>query len=305
MARPLRMQYPGALYHVINRGNYQSPVFETPGAIRAFERTLAQSCERHGWLVHAFVIMRNHYHFALETPHPNLSEGMQWLQATFASRFNRFRAKQGHLFQGRYKALVLEDASALLRVANYIHLNPVRAHLVPAGQVASFPTSSLTRLVRGPRPQWLVATHLLAQLGLADSPGDWAHYVADLVKLSADPAEQKRQGFETLSRGWAIGTASWRRALAREHSNLDPNLASAEAREIKSTRWQDELSRVLQERAKSSDDVAADPKGARWKIEIAAHLRRNVAAPYRWIAQALNMGSPLATRVNVCRHPNR
>jgi hypothetical protein len=153
----------------------------------------------------------------------------------------------------------------------------------------------------------LVATHLLAQLGLADSPGDWAQYVADLVKLSADPAEQKRQGFETLSRGWAIGTASWRRALAREHSHLalDPNLASAEAREIKSTRWQDELSRVLQERAKSSDDVAADPKGARWKIEIAAHLRRNVAAPYRWIAQALNMGSPLATRVNVCRHANR
>ena len=86
---------------------------------------------------------------------------------------------------------------------------------------------------------------------------------------------------------------------------LDRNLETAEAREIKTARWHDELNRVLQERAKSSDDIAADPKGARWKIESAAQLRRNVAAPYRWIASALNMGSPLATRVNVCRHTNR
>jgi hypothetical protein len=153
----------------------------------------------------------------------------------------------------------------------------------------------------------LVATRLLAELGLADSPAAWAQYIADLVKLSGDLAEQKRQGFETLSRGWAIGTATWRRTLAREHSHLilDPSLATAEAREIKTTCWQDELNRVLQERAKTREDVAADPKGAHWKIEIASHLRQTVAAPYRWIAKALNTGSPLATRVNVCRHSNR
>jgi REP element-mobilizing transposase RayT len=77
VARQLRVQYPGALYHVINRGNYQSDVFETGGAATAFARTLAQACERHGWRIHAYVLMLNHYHLALETPEPNLALGMQ------------------------------------------------------------------------------------------------------------------------------------------------------------------------------------------------------------------------------------
>ena len=103
-----------------------------------------------------------------------------------------------------------------------------------------------------------------------------------------------------------MGTAAWRRELAREFSHLalDPGLASAEAREIKAVRWRDELARAMIARAKSERDVALDPKGARWKIELAAHLRHQVAAPYRWIAESLNMGSPLAVRVNVCRFTN-
>lgn len=306
MARQLRVQYPGALYHVINRGNYQQDIFETTGAINAFERTLAQTCERHDWLVHAYVIMRNHYHLALETPLPNLADGMQWLQATFAARFNRFRAKAGHLFQGRYKALLVEDSAALGRVVAYVHLNPVRAKILPANEIVSFRASSLHRFICGPRPKWLVATRLLAQLGLDDCPEGWGRHVADLIRLSGDPAEQRRQEFDALSHGWAIGTTAWRRDLAREYSHLvvDPSLAAAEARDIRSIRWRDELGRALKERTKTDRDIAADPKGAQWKIEVAAHLRREVAAPYRWIAAALNMGSPLAIRVNVCRFAN-
>jgi hypothetical protein len=88
------------------------------------------------------------------------------------------------------------------------------------------------------------------------------------------------------------------------HLALDPSLATAEARDIKATRWRDELEREMNQREKTDRDIATDPKGAHWKIEIAAHLRRTVAAPYRWIAASLNMGSPLAIRVNVCRLPN-
>jgi REP element-mobilizing transposase RayT len=106
VARQLRIQYPGALCHVINRGNYQSDVFETASAATAFTRTLAQACERHGWRLFACVLMRNHYHLALETPEPNLALGMQWLQTTFAARFNRFRFGARSSVSGSLQGLV-------------------------------------------------------------------------------------------------------------------------------------------------------------------------------------------------------
>jgi REP element-mobilizing transposase RayT len=301
------VQYPGALYHVINRGNYQSDIFEDAGAAKAFAGTLAQACERHGWRIHAYTLMRNHYHLALETPEPNLALGMQWLQATFAARFNRFRSKHGHLFQGRYKALLIEDSVWLSRVVNYIHLNPVRAHIVLPETVASYKWSSLHRWLSGARASWLTAGPWLVQMGLTDCPSGWRHYIDYLASLARDPAEQKRQSFDELEHGWAIGTAGWRRALARELTRLTlpVGLAAPEARAIHECRWRDELDRGLREAGKSAADIASDQKGARWKVELAARLRRTVAAPYRWITAALNMGSPLAVRVNVCRQTNR
>jgi len=99
MARRIRVEYEGALYHVINRGNYRRDVFATPGAAAAFETTLGEACARHAWLVHAYVVMGNHYHVALETPRPNLVDGMHWLQSTFATRFNRYRAERNRTGQ--------------------------------------------------------------------------------------------------------------------------------------------------------------------------------------------------------------
>jgi REP element-mobilizing transposase RayT len=88
MARKLRIEYPGALYHVINRGNYRRDVFESAGAAEAFVAALREAVAQYGWRVHAYVVMRNHYHLAVETPQPNLVEGMHWLQSTLATRFN-------------------------------------------------------------------------------------------------------------------------------------------------------------------------------------------------------------------------
>jgi len=112
MARKLRLEYPGPIYHVINRGNYRTGVFATAGAKAAFEKCLFEASAKSGWVLHAFVVMRNHYHLALETPTGNLVTGMQWLQATFANRFNRLRGERGHLFQGRYKALLVEEGGS-------------------------------------------------------------------------------------------------------------------------------------------------------------------------------------------------
>jgi REP element-mobilizing transposase RayT len=306
MARRLRLQYPGALYHVINRGNYRHAVFETEGAAKAFEAVLGEACERFGWVLHAYAIMRNHFHLALETPQPNLIDGMHWLQSTYATRFNRFRSEHGHLFQGRYKSLVVQDAAALVRLINYIHLNPVRAGTVKADQVAAFRWSSLSRFIKGTRPPGLTATDLLAQLGLSDTAEGWDRYVRYLVELSNDAAEQQQQDFSQLSRGWAIGTQGWRKALAQEHTRLAlmAGIAGDELRDIKEAVWRRALDAALQTWAKTQTDVVREPQKARWKIEIAAHLRRQSAAPYRWIAAALNMGNHESLRVYVCHQRN-
>ena len=119
MARKLRLEFPGAIYHVINRGKHRTNVFATAGARGAFEKCLFETVAKSGWVLHAFVVMRNHFHLAVETPAGNLGAGMQWLQATFANRFNRLRGERGHLFQGRYKALVVEPGETLGLVCHY------------------------------------------------------------------------------------------------------------------------------------------------------------------------------------------
>ena len=188
MARKLRTEYPGALYHVIDRGNYRRPLFATAGAAKAFVAALEQACERFGWRVHAYAIIHNHFHVGLETPLPNLTDGMHWLLSTFATRFNRFRRERGHLFQGRYDAPLVEDAAAMTRVVSYIHLNPVRAGLVPAAMISAFRWSSLGGFIKGPRPPWLVPGSFLRQLGLGDTPAGWRDYVAYLRSLAGDAA---------------------------------------------------------------------------------------------------------------------
>ena len=100
MPRQRRIEYEGGIYHVINRGNYRSDVFGTEGAKAALLRGLGETAEKLGWRVHAWVIMSNHYHVALETPGGNLVEGMKHWQATFGTRFNRMRDERGHIFQG-------------------------------------------------------------------------------------------------------------------------------------------------------------------------------------------------------------
>lgn len=123
---------------MLNRGNYRRDLFQSAGEARAFQDTVAKATARYGWRLHAFAVMRNHYHLALETPEPNLSVGMHWLQSTFGTRFNRFRQERGHLFQGRFQGLVVEDKTHLKRLVDHIHLNPLRAGIVLPEQLGAF-----------------------------------------------------------------------------------------------------------------------------------------------------------------------
>ncbi|HVU31788.1 MAG TPA: transposase [Opitutaceae bacterium] len=292
---------------MINRGNYRMDIFDSVGAAQAFETTVDEACGRFGWVVHAYVLMRNHFHFALETPEPNLVEGMHWLQSTFATRFNRYRQEAGHLFQGRYQSLLIEDDAALLRVVDYIHLNPVRAKIVPLEQVGIFRWSSLRRFQRGSgdRPKWLSAVRWMGALQLADDPEAWRPYAEHLAEVAAK-TNPDHEGAE-LCRGWAIGTSGWRRALAKEHQHLalQRGVSAHEIQELKHARWADALETVLRQAGRDAESLKTSRKGVAWKREVAAELRRSVGAPHGWLAEHLHMGTANSVRAWLNERPQK
>lgn len=295
--RRLRLVYENAIYHVLNRGNYRGDVFGSSGAAQAFEEVIFEAVKGYGWELHAYVVMRNHFHLAITTPKPNLVEGMQWLQATYAARFNRFRSEQGHLFQGRYKAQVIEGNEALARVVNYIHLNPARAKLVEPGQQALFRWSSLRRFVRPEhRRAGLEAASWLSATGRQDTPKDWNEYLQWLESLAGDEEAQKREGLIELSREWALGTPGWKRAMAQEYAHLalHPGIEKQQVKGLLEAHCEQRLHEELKLLGKTITDLVNDQKGALWKVEIARKLRNDCQAGNPWLAKQLNMGHPRA-----------
>src|SRR5712664_4533098 len=134
MARPLRIQYSGAVYHIMARGSRGQRIFADVQDRKRFLEALGEACQKTGWRIHAYVLMGNHYHLLVETPEGNLVAGMKWLQGTYTQRYNSRHKVFGHLFQGRYKALLVDGAGNYLAVVStYIHLNPARAKLIAIG----------------------------------------------------------------------------------------------------------------------------------------------------------------------------
>jgi putative transposase len=164
MARPLRIEYEGALYHVTSRGNACERIFLTNGDRVGFLDVLTEVVSRFGWICHAYCLMSNHYHLVIETPEPNLSKGMQLLNGVYTQRFNRVTRRTGHVFQGRFKAILVEKESHLLELARYVVLNPVRAKMVRSAK--DWPWSSY-RATAGQVevPKFLTADWILSQFG--------------------------------------------------------------------------------------------------------------------------------------------
>ena len=144
MARKLRVEYEGAIYHVMNRGDHREAIFLDARDRQVFLATLGQACAKTGWQVHALCLMANHFHLVVETPNANLAAGMKWCLGTYTGRFNRRHKFFGHLFSGRYKALIVEGSGTgyLKTVCDYVHLNPVRAKLLkPEQPLREYPWS--------------------------------------------------------------------------------------------------------------------------------------------------------------------
>ncbi len=164
MARPLRLEYSGAVYHVTSRGNARQDIVLNDRDRPLFLDRLAHVIDRFGWRCHAYCLMDNHYHLVIETPQPNLSRGMRQLNGTYTQAVNRRHERVGHLFQGRFTAILVEKEAHLLELCRYVVLNPVRAKLVTHPRLWAWSSYRETAGER-PGPTWLTTDWILGQFG--------------------------------------------------------------------------------------------------------------------------------------------
>ena len=207
MARPLRIEFAGALYHVTSRGNERRPIFRTNRDRQAFLAFLATVTRRFGWSVTAWVLMNNHFHLVIQTPEPNLSRGMQWLNGTYAAWFNHRYGRCGHLFQGRFKALIIDKETYFAEVLRYVVLNPVRAGLVARPE--NYRWSSYRATVgQESAPDWLdtAAVHDL----FADDVSTAQVQYRDFVDVATARDERL---WNRVMNGIYLGTPTWAKQM--------------------------------------------------------------------------------------------
>ena len=196
MVRPLRIEYPGALYHITDRGNERKAVFRDNIDRRRLIRYLAEAVEKFSLKIHAFCFMENHYHLEIETSRANLSQVMHWLKTAYTVSFNKRHRRNGHLFQGRYHAALVEKESHLMALTRYIHLNPVRAGMVKRPE--DYYWSSYRDYIRSMQEwEWLETGWTLDQFGGKNSAARkcYRRFVEEGIRESLpDPMEESAGG---------------------------------------------------------------------------------------------------------------
>ena len=297
MARKLRVEYPGAIYHVMNRGDRREPIFKDDPDRQRFLETLADAVLKTGWQVHAYCLMPNHFHLVVETPQANLVAGMKWFLGTYTSRFNRRHRLCGHLFSGRYKALVVDGSGNgyLRTVGDYVHLNPVRARLLTEEQALSdYTWSSYPAYLRAPsqRPGWLRVDRLLGECGIQRD--DAAGRRAFATALEARRRREEPEEWQAVRRGWFLGGAELKDRLLEQMGRGVGEHHDGEAkRETEEQKAERMIGEELRRRRWSEADLEQRRKTEREKVAIAVRLRRETVQTLDWIAQRLQMG---------CRH---
>ena len=162
MSRPLRLEFPDALYHVTSRGDRREDIYEDNVDRQRYLDVFEEVIKQFNWICYAYCLMDNHYHLLIQTPEGNLSKGMRQLNGIYTQAYNRRHNKTGHLFQGRYKAILVDEDAYLLELSRYIVLNPVKAHMVKQAKHWKW-SSYCATIGRESIPQWLSADHLLTQ----------------------------------------------------------------------------------------------------------------------------------------------
>ena len=296
MARKVRVEYPGAVYHVLSRGDRREPIFKDDKDRAMFLTTLADACSKADWQIHALCLMPNHFHMVLETPKGNLVAGMKWLLGTFTGRFNRRHKLVGHLFSGRYKALIVDGSGNgyLKTVCDYVHLNPSRARLLdPDEALKAFEWSSWPAYLKVPsqRPGWLRVDRLLGEYGI---PKDSAAGRRSLEsRLEARRATEDGRAYYGIRRGWYLGEEEFRQELlARMSERMGAEHYGTERQETE----QEKAERIIREELGAGPGSEAElkkrPKGDLEKLRVAARLRSETTVTVKWVAERLAMGAP-------------
>jgi REP element-mobilizing transposase RayT len=295
MARKLRIQYPGAIYHVMNRGDHQERIFCDDEDRKVFLATLAEVCDKTRRQIHSYCLMTNHLHLVLETPDANLVEGMKWLLGVYTARFNRRHKVFGHLFSGRYKALIVDGSGNgyLKSVGDYVHLNPVRAGLLrPEQPLEAYPWSSypLCLADTAPRPAWLRVDRLLGEWGIRwDQPGAGAQFWA---VMEARRQAERDEEFKPLLRGWCVASKQFRaEMLVYIEEQRGKWHYGAELSELAEAKAERLITEALDAGGITQEQLASWRKGHPFKMELAAKLRAKTTVSVGWIARRLAMGT--------------
>ena len=295
MPRPLRIEYEGAVYHVMNRGDRREPIFRDDADRMRFLDTLAEACAKTDWRVHALCLMPNHFHLVVETPRRNLVAGMKWFLGTYTARFNRRHGLAGHLFGGRYKALLVDSTAPgyFRAVCDYVHLNPARANLIPADQpLREYRWSSHAEYLKVPnrRWPWLQVDRLLGEMRL---PKESPVVRREFERAMEDRRRQEGDGSQwaPIRRGWFFGDKSLKEELlAKASERLGAQHHGTQRQETEEAKAERLVREELATLGWDEGELTRRRKGDPEKVRIARRLRHETTMTLAWIAQRLGMG---------------
>jgi REP element-mobilizing transposase RayT len=306
MPRKPRIEYNGAVYHVMNRGDRGGRIFKDKLDHGMFLATLGECCARCGWRIHSYCLMPNHFHILLETPEGNLVAGMKWFLGAYTQKFNSRHGQRGHVFQGRYKAQLIKGDSGnyFEVVSTYIHLNPARGGLLSRERpvLRSYPWSSYVQyLDKTTRPAWLEAGRVLGNMGLKDDRKGLTEYqrymqgrVLDLRTRTGK--KQYDQSWKAIRYGWCIGDAGFEDEMVKRLKGVimgrrRESYSGEEDRrhdEVEATKLMEEGMRRL---GVEGRDLKSMKKGAAEKMLLAWLVHGRAMVGNSWIAERLLMGT--------------
>jgi REP element-mobilizing transposase RayT len=295
MPRQLRIQYEGAIYHLMSRGDRREEIFRDDLDRKSFLQTLGAACQKTGWQVHAYCLMSNHFHLVVETPRGNLVEGMKWLLGTYTMRFNRRHKLSGHLFAGRYKSLLVDGARPgyLRTVCDYVHLNPVRARLVGKRErLQKYRWSSYPSYLRGrqKREHWLRCDRLFGEHGLIkESRRSRLEFARRMEHRRVEPNDPS---VEQIRRGWSFGAQDFiARLLDRMPGSVSEHHHARQRSETDEQRAEAIVLARLEQLGWTKTEMGTRRKSDPKKVALARDLRSQTTMSLKWIAQRLEMGS--------------
>jgi len=281
---------------MMSRGDRREDIYRQDVDRHDFLKTLAETCQKTGWQVHGYCLMRHHFHLVVETPNANLVAGMSWLLSTYTIRLNHRHQLSGHVFSGRYKALLVDGSGDgyLKTVCDYVHLNPVRARLLqPEDRLLAYPWSSLVwyAAAREHRPGWIRVDRLLGEHGIQRDTASGRRAFAERMEARRrEPTDD--DSLQPLRQGWCFGGPDFRQSLlARMAGKLGEHHAGELRREDAQARGERIVGEELRRLGWTEQDLTRRRKSDPGKLALAARLRRETTLSVKEIARRVGLGT--------------